>query len=101
MNAITVILRVNLSVGGRCPPHAYRKMHSSPGAICNYTSLDLTEKYVQILYFQDPTITSVIQNSIIELQLVRMILKRQLLLSDSADDRPILLTCIPHFLQYA
>jgi len=65
---------------------------AQPWAICNYTSLDLTEKYVQILYFQDPTITSVIQNSIIELQLVRMILKRQLLLSDSADDRPILLT---------
>ena len=70
-----------------------------PWAISNHTELDFD--YDVCLDFTFPRFDNSIFRSgfTIELLLERVNLKRQFLLSDSADDQQLLLTCIPHFLK--
>jgi len=96
-NAITVMLRVNLSIGWRCAPHAH----------CRCTALGDKSPHIPAFWLRTmsgPYICKIPKwlcrsGSIIKLPLERVNLKRQHLLGDSADDWPIPLTCLTHFLE--
>jgi len=59
LNAINVMLRVNLSFGGRCPPHAYCRCTALGDKFPHLTGFWLRSMFGPI-HFPDPRIASVI-----------------------------------------
>jgi len=60
LNAINVMLHVNLSFGGRCPPHAYRRCTALGDKFPPLTGFWLRSMFRPI-HFPDPKIASVVQ----------------------------------------